>query len=283
MSNLSLFGFLLLLYEAFGEYCSDDTYCDTPSKCCETKRGCCFDSMMHGRHFRLHEWNMWYFWFLIIFMMMSCFGGCGYYRRRRLAMLSRSPVSSAAHTSSVTLSHHGGSGQRAQERRARRFNYFAYNGPGNMGIFPMPQYIQEPSVTSLPPAYSEVVNQPSLYPVNDKTGLPPYPGLDKPENGQVLPVAAGGASVWPIEDSRLPPPYSESVHNTGSEQQPPVQQPVDSHEPSLSGCTPQPLSSTPNSDSVVRATPGDGSNQEGLSVVVAPGSSNNSRTRLGLP
>ena len=89
-------------------------------------------------------------------MMMSCFGGCGYYRRRRLALLSHSPGSSpTGHSPSISPSHTGGC-RRGHERHGRQFNLFAYNGPGNVGMYPIPQYHQPPLVASMPPAYAEV-------------------------------------------------------------------------------------------------------------------------------
>ncbi|GFS07723.1 vesicular, overexpressed in cancer, prosurvival protein 1-like [Elysia marginata] len=208
MSTLVILGFLSLLSEVFAEHCMDDTYCHSPSKCCETKRGCCYDSLMQSKHFRLQVWNMWYFWFLVIFMMMSCFGGCGYYRRRRLAMLSRSPVSSpTGHSPSISPSQPGDGRSRGQERHNRQYNLFAYSGSSNVGMYPIPQYHQPTMVASMPPAYNEVVNQPSLYPVNGKSVLPPYEEQDKTVNNQLMP--SGGASVWPVGDSSLPPPYTE--------------------------------------------------------------------------
>ncbi|KAK3791310.1 hypothetical protein RRG08_012497 [Elysia crispata] len=225
MSSLIILGLLSLLSEVFGEHCNDGSYCDSPSKCCETRKGCCYDSLMQSKHFRLQVWNMWYFWFLVIFMMMSCFGGCGYYRRRRLAMLSHSPGSSPTGLSPTISPAHAGSNCRGQERSGRQFNFFAYNGPGNVGMYPVPQYHQPPLVASMPPAYAEVVNQPGVYPVNGKTGLPPYPGQSKTENDQMVPSACAGASVWPLDDSSLPPPYTEFVTGPGpdpphSQQQP---------------------------------------------------------------
>ncbi|RUS80235.1 hypothetical protein EGW08_012000 [Elysia chlorotica] len=209
------FGTSVSNHSVFGDrqHCSDGSYCSSPSKCCETRRGCCYDSMMQSKHFRLQVWNMWYFWFLVIFMMLSCFGGCGYYRRRRLAMLSNSPGASPAGLSpTISPSHGAGNCGRGQERQGRPFNFFAYNGPGNAAMYPVPQYHQPPLVASMPPAYAEVVNQPNIYPVSGKAVLPPYPGQD---NAQMVPSAGAGAGIWPLEDSSLPPPYTEFPTSPG--------------------------------------------------------------------
>lgn len=193
--------FLLLIYEVLADFCGENIFCHSPYKCCETKKGCCYDSMLHNsQHFRLQIWNMWYFWFLIIFMMMSCFGGCGYYRRRRLAMLSRSSSPPATRPNTVLVSYPRARCSRSQEG-SRQFNFFAYNGPGLNGPEP---------VSNLPPAYAEVINQPNLYPIN-KVQLPPYPGNDKPEDGYLMYSQQGSALLPPPPDANLPPPYSE--HN----------------------------------------------------------------------
>ncbi|XP_005093973.1 proline-rich protein 2 isoform X1 [Aplysia californica] len=196
---LGVTSFSLFVIEAFADYCGDELFCDSPYRCCETKRGCCYDSMLHhSKHFRLQIWNMWYFWFLIIFMMMSCFGGCGYYRRRRLALLTQSPSPPLRPTPRhvLSLQRHGRQRRANQEsRNTAAYNYFAYNGPG---VIP-------PETSGLPPAYAEVMSQPAMYPPN-KVELPPYPGLVKPD-GQMM-YSPQGPQVDPISEP-APPPYSE--------------------------------------------------------------------------
>lgn len=109
---------------------------------------------------------------------MSCFGGCGYYRRRRLAALQQS---AEIQPSRCHVTH---------ERCANtRQSYYAYTGPGADPV---------PDVLHLPPPYTEVMNQPNLYPVN-KVDLPPYPGP---------PSAKGESSCLP-GDTIHPPPYTE--------------------------------------------------------------------------
>ncbi|KAK7488757.1 hypothetical protein BaRGS_00020054 [Batillaria attramentaria] len=99
---------------------------------------------------------MWYFWLVIIFILMSCFGGCGYYRRRRLAALQQSVSSQSPSRSCASRF----------RRHIPSQDYYAYTGPGVDAT---------PDILHLPPPYTEVMQQPGLYPVN-KMELPPYPG-----------------------------------------------------------------------------------------------------------
>ncbi|CAG5117911.1 unnamed protein product [Candidula unifasciata] len=198
---------LALVCEVFSDYCEESIFCDAPYKCCEMKKGCCYDSMLHSsKHFRLQIWNMWYFWFLVIFMMMSCFGGCGYYRRRRLAMLTRTSHPSQLRTATVLEPVQRRSRCRSTEGQPQQFNFFAYIGSG----VSLP-----PPVSNLPPAYAEVISQPSPYPYN-KVELPPYPGSDKPEDHH-YPFTPLSSTVH-HHDTTMPPPYNEYYY--GHEQPP---------------------------------------------------------------
>jgi hypothetical protein len=201
----------VFIYEVFADYCGDSLFCDAPYKCCEMKKGCCYDSMLHNsRHFRLQIWNMWYFWFLIIFMMMSCFGGCGYYRRRRLAMLTRTPNPPPLRPTTILEPAQRRTRIRSYEGNTRQLNFFAYIGPGVS--------LPEP-VSNLPPAYAEVVNQPVLYPSN-KMELPPYPGNDKPEDGH-FGFVPPPTSMITNQETCLPPPYTEYTYGSSQPPLPP--------------------------------------------------------------
>ncbi|ESO90719.1 hypothetical protein LOTGIDRAFT_163994 [Lottia gigantea] len=147
------------------EYCGGDINCYFPEKCCDLNT-CCPDNSRDDRLFtyKLHVWNMWYFWFIIIFIMMSCFGGCGYYRRKRMAAISRiqqrdrmGVIPPATDYMNRPRSHH-------HSAVNVHPNFMVYTGPG-----------LDRDSSYLPPPYSEVVSQPNMYPPN-KTDLPPYPG-----------------------------------------------------------------------------------------------------------
>uniref|UniRef100_A0A2C9LN03 WW domain binding protein VOPP1 n=1 Tax=Biomphalaria glabrata TaxID=6526 RepID=A0A2C9LN03_BIOGL len=147
MELLLFLSFVSFFSEVLSDYCGEDKFCHSPYKCCESRKECCYDSMLHSNQlFRLQIWNMWYFWLLVIFMLMSCFGGCGYYRRRRLALMSRSSSLTRPDTILPAPCHSSTRRSRNQEG-SRQFNFFAYNGPGFNGPEP---------VSNLPPAYYEV-------------------------------------------------------------------------------------------------------------------------------
>ncbi|KAL5006635.1 hypothetical protein ScPMuIL_015441 [Solemya velum] len=125
---------------------------------------------------------MWYFWFVILFILMSCFGGCGYYKQRQrliqnrgsnrpfffLGRNSRQPGTTRQATGVVI----------ARDPQS----YYAYSNPSA-------EIAQDPTLH--PPAYSEVVSQPGLYPYN-KSSMPAFP--TEPKNEASMPQ---------------PPPYSE--------------------------------------------------------------------------
>lgn len=173
-----------LFQEVFSEYCGDNKYCQTPYKCCANSQACCYDedSSRYTRGFKLHVWNMWYFWLVIIFVLMSCFGGCGYYRRRRIAALQQTPSQSPARSCASRFRRHHNPAP----------DYYAYTGPGANAT---------PDILHLPPPYTEVMQQPGLYPVN-KMELPPYPG--PPEGAK---DEESGTLYRP--ETANPPPYSE--------------------------------------------------------------------------
>uniref|UniRef100_A0A0B7BU41 WW domain binding protein VOPP1 n=1 Tax=Arion vulgaris TaxID=1028688 RepID=A0A0B7BU41_9EUPU len=199
MAWLATISLLTIVCEAFADYCGENIFCHTPYRCCDQRKGCCYDvTLVSNKHIRPQIWNMWYFWFLIIFMMMSCFGGCGYYRRRRMALLTRVPNHlSARHAAVISPMERRSS--RGSDGSSRQFNFFAYNGPGSN--------LPVPFVSNLPPPYAEVVDQPDLYPIN-KLELPPYPGSYKPDDYQAA-LLPPGSSTLPPHESSLPPPYCE--------------------------------------------------------------------------
>uniref|UniRef100_A0A0B6YMM4 WW domain binding protein VOPP1 n=1 Tax=Arion vulgaris TaxID=1028688 RepID=A0A0B6YMM4_9EUPU len=209
---LTVISLLTIVCEVFADYCGDNLFCDSPYKCCATKRGCCYDVVLlnNSRHYRLQIWNMWYFWFLIIFMMMSCFGGCGYYRRRRLSMLTRTSNRLPLRPTAILEPTQRRTRSRSHEGSAQQFNFFAYIGPGVT--------LPEP-ISNLPPAYAEVINQPVQYPFS-KIELPPYPGNDKPDDDHLAFASPPppSSSMLPHQETCLPPPYSE---HTYSSSQPP--------------------------------------------------------------
>ncbi|KAI8793576.1 proline-rich protein 2 isoform X1 [Biomphalaria glabrata] len=203
MELLLFLSFVSFFSEVLSDYCGEDKFCHSPYKCCESRKECCYDSMLHSNQlFRLQIWNMWYFWLLVIFMLMSCFGGCGYYRRRRLALMSRSSSLTRPDTILPAPCHSSTRRSRNQEG-SRQFNFFAYNGPGFNGPEP---------VSNLPPAYYEVVNQPNLYPVN-KAELPPYPGFSKNDDSENIFPSQGSAMGPPLQ-ANLPPPYTEFQYSS---------------------------------------------------------------------
>lgn len=189
VGHLALFVFVALdlWQKVIAEYCGDNKYCQEPYKCCVNSQACCYDddSNRYTRGFKLHVWNMWYFWLVIIFILMSCFGGCGYYRRRRLAALQQSsPATSPARTYPSRF-------HRRLCRPTPSQENFAYAGPEIDGT---------PVNMHLPPPYTEVMQQPGLYPVN-KMNLPPYPGPPDAKDAESGTVCQQGTVN--------PPPYSE--------------------------------------------------------------------------
>ncbi|XP_041367589.1 uncharacterized protein LOC121382146 [Gigantopelta aegis] len=197
--------------QILAEYCGDEKYCSSPYKCCEASSlTCCLDRSSddyYSRNFKLHVWNMWYFWFIIIFIMMSCFGGCGYYRRRRLMVMQQGRQCHLPATTQHLTIHPMQAGIREPPA------FYAYTGPG------APPH---PDMSNLPPPYYDVMTQPDLYPSN-KAELPPYPGVpgvpvitaDNPENPSVTTLSAGN---FPAEVPQ-PPAYSETV-DTAANQRP---------------------------------------------------------------
>ncbi|KAL8598354.1 hypothetical protein ACOMHN_047675 [Nucella lapillus] len=179
-----------LFCQVLSDYCGNDQYCQSPYKCCANSMDCCYDHSRSSylRGFKLHVWNMWYFWLVVIFFMMSCFGGCGYYRRQRLAAMQQTTTATptVAHRVCVTR----------QMRSGPRSGLYAYTGPG----------ADTGSSVALPPPYTEVMQQPSLYPVN-KVDLPPYPG----------PPANKDASQVSEAEEVSPPPYCEVAMPSGQQ------------------------------------------------------------------
>ncbi|KAK6166782.1 hypothetical protein SNE40_023404 [Patella caerulea] len=185
------------------EYCGT-TQCYYPEKCCSNGMTCCYDSDASDHYitYKLHVWNMWYFWFIIIFIMMSCFGGCGYYRRKRMAAMSRLQQrqrQGALQTSIDLMSNR-------TRYPGQHQSYLAYTGPG-----------VESDMSYLPPPYSEVVSQPDMYPPN-KSELPPYPGAPV-----ISADSQGGNTSLPLNPHHLnsqipqPPPYSDVITGNTSE------------------------------------------------------------------
>ncbi|XP_071102774.1 uncharacterized protein [Haliotis cracherodii] len=196
---LPLVAFLVLqgIEEALAENCGNDIHCFSPYTCCANVKSCCYDRDAQDnfrRSYKLHIWNMWYFWFVIIFIMMSCFGGCGYYRRRRMATLhqqrQRAPITTRR------TNHIRGSSTRNSQ------SYLAYVGPAAS---------DPPEISFLPPPYSEVSSHPGMYPEN-KADLPPqysliasnYAGSPSPPMALNAQDLAAGTNNMP-----KPPPYCE--------------------------------------------------------------------------
>ncbi|XP_046349837.2 vesicular, overexpressed in cancer, prosurvival protein 1-like isoform X2 [Haliotis rufescens] len=193
LSNGTMFPFI----HALAENCGNDIHCFSPYTCCANVKSCCYDRDAQDnfrRSYKLHIWNMWYFWFVIIFIMMSCFGGCGYYRRRRMATLhqqrQRAPITTRR------TNHIRGSSTRNSQ------SYLAYVGPAAS---------DPPEISFLPPPYSEVSSHPGMYPEN-KADLPPqysliasnYAGSPSPPMALNAQDLAAGTNNMP-----KPPPYCE--------------------------------------------------------------------------
>ncbi|KAK7110576.1 uncharacterized protein [Littorina saxatilis] len=213
-----------LFCQVASEFCGNDITCQSPYTCCINKQACCYDHENNGytRGFKLHVWNMWYFWLVIIFILMSCFGGCGYYRRRRLAAMQQSMGMPQTATVRPVCT--------ARTRRQPQPGFYAYTGPGS----------HSSPDSQLPPPYTEVMQQPNLYPVN-KVDLPPYPGppINKDssagmDNGddEVSPppyyqVAALSSQPPQGENSPIPREYIAVPVETASSQQHGRGEPVD--------------------------------------------------------
>ncbi|XP_060065119.1 uncharacterized protein LOC132545452 [Ylistrum balloti] len=183
------------------QYCSDTgERCDYPKTCCPS--GCCYGiNNNHDHHaysFRVSFYNLWYFWFIVLFVLMSCFGGCGYYKQRQRFARSRgvcavTVTSQLGHNSRQTSTLRSGINVNPSHIPASHSN-FGYTGSGDV----------RSGVTMQPPAYSEVMMQPELYPTHkSELVLPPYPGTQ-----HIVSTNSSGGTDSTSSGLPQPPPYS---------------------------------------------------------------------------
>nr|XP_011452403.2 WW domain binding protein 1-like [Crassostrea gigas] len=146
--------FIITFTEVSGIICPNTG--ERCGSCCEGH--CCVEDQESVSYtYRISFWNLWYFWFVILFILMSCFGGCGYYKhKQRLLLMPRDTYVNRGRTSARTT-------------------------PG-LGLIPShtaaasPQtepITLQPSISILPPPYSEVANLPKN---QFEAKPPPYPG-----------------------------------------------------------------------------------------------------------
>lgn len=245
-NDLRLLSGLILLIDivnrvaADSQYCRDTgTQCEYPAVCCPG--GCCHDTdntHHHAYSYRVSFYNLWYFWFIILFVLMSCFGGCGYYKQRQRFARSRS-IFGVTVSSSSQLRHSTSPSGGTMRGRVTTANptlilpashsNFGYTGSGDV----------QSGITLQPPAYSEVMMQPDLYPAHKALGLPPYPGTEQSQ--YISPDNSG------IQGSALPqpPPYSLLVSSNQEPAEQPIQAPT-SNQNADNNSSPQSVSANQN-------------------------------------
>ncbi|KAK2163295.1 hypothetical protein LSH36_82g04058, partial [Paralvinella palmiformis] len=159
--------------------------CEEPHKCCGAT--CCIPTDLEHHYrsqLRWSVWNMWYFWFVILFVLMSCFGGCSYYRRHQLLLARHQAVfgeSSRTYpdwqfSPSFPVSLFSGFSTQNSQQRAAASNSASTTTTTTtvQPVYPDAQISTQ--IFPSPPAYSEVVSHPDVYPPNKDPELPPYPG-----------------------------------------------------------------------------------------------------------
>lgn len=232
---------IALIEEIVADNCDNGTRCPAHKYCCSS--GCCYDDHDDSRYnygYRLSIWNMWYFWFIILFVLMSCFSGCGYYKQRQRMLRSQhsgnngfgffsvfqtqGPNRSYRHDVSELASHNTDIQRQSQQTNNPTGFWSFFQVPsrsrhGNTGVVTIETgyrgQVDHEGATLQPPPYSEVVNNPELFPPNTKVDLPPYN-----QEPVVSPLTSSGTqsgeTTVPVNPPQ-PPPYSEVANQNTAE------------------------------------------------------------------
>lgn len=167
---------------------------------------------------------------------MACFSGCGYYKQRQRMLRAHSSGNTGFGFFSVFQGQPGNRGYRRdtshltshdidyqqqsqqQNNPSRFWSIFQVpnnNRHGNAGVVALETGYRgqrgPTGATLQPPPYSEVVNNPDLFPPNTKTDLLPY--NQQPE---VTPLTGAGGTTAPVSPPQ-PPPYSEVANQNPAE------------------------------------------------------------------
>ncbi|XP_045167381.1 uncharacterized protein LOC123530692 isoform X2 [Mercenaria mercenaria] len=191
-----------LISDVVAEICDDGSRCTGGKHCCSI--GCCYgddddDDRRYTYGYRLSIWNMWYFWFVILFLMMSCFGGCGYYKHRQRLVTGQPVRGHRNFLSILTEPYNGGT--------ARVLTVENGGYPENRGYVLSRGPDPNLAASMAPPPYTEVMNNPGLFPPNTKLGVPG----GHTHTGSIL------HNTEPTSQMPQPPPYTEVVNQNEAE------------------------------------------------------------------
>lgn len=204
---------ICFISEVLAELCEDGTRCTGGKHCCAV--GCCYDDSddmdddrRYSYGYRLSIWNMWYFWFVILFLMMSCFGGCGYYKHRQRLVAGQPVRGHRNFLSILTEPYNSGTGRVITVERG--------GYPDNLGYVINRNPDANLAASMAPPPYSEVMNNPGLFPPNTKTGVPE--DLSQGITGGQTNVGSINQNADSANQMPQPPPYTEVANQNAQHQ-----------------------------------------------------------------